>query len=400
MQKNSASFTSRIILIERLTSCRNISIMRFRYMKYTPILLIITVLIAFSFSGFRKNESLIDNELKVKGLTERKKFNFTDSVISIVAVGDIMMGTNYPSESYLPPKDVFLLNPVSEILSQADLTFGNLEGTILNSGGTPKKCSDPSLCYAFRQPEYFVQQLKNAGFDFMSVANNHMGDFGDIGRLNTCKVLRSNGIRYAGLISCPWDTLTYNGLKIGLTAFAPNSGCLSLNDDKLIVQTVKKLSELCDIVIFSFHGGAEGSSKTHITRSDELFLGENRGNVYRIARLAIDAGADLVLGHGPHVTRAIDYYKGRFITYSMGNFCTYGRFNLSGVSGIAPIFKINVKRDGSFISGKITSIKQLGEGGPSLDESQGALEQIKNLTKIDLPELNVSFNSVGDFDFH
>ena len=369
-------------------------------MKYTPILLIITVLIVFSFSGFRKNESSIDNDLKVKGLTERKKFNFTDSVISIVAVGDIMMGTNYPSESYLPPKDVFLLNPVSEILSQADLTFGNLEGTILNSGGTPKKCSDPSLCYAFRQPEYFVQQLKNAGFDFMSVANNHMGDFGDIGRLNTCKVLRSNGIRYAGLISCPWDTLTYNGLKIGLTAFAPNSGCLSLNDDKLIVQTVKKLSELCDIVIFSFHGGAEGSSKTHITRSDELFLGENRGNVYRIARLAIDAGADLVLGHGPHVTRAIDYYKGRFITYSMGNFCTYGRFNLSGVSGIAPIFKINVKRDGSFISGKITSIKQLGEGGPSLDESQGALEQIKNLTKIDLPELNVSFNSVGDFDFH
>ncbi|MEY3199996.1 MAG: hypothetical protein RJA13_1954, partial [Bacteroidota bacterium] len=153
-----------------------------------------------------------------------------DTLITIVAVGDIMMGTNYPNESYLPPKDLFLLNPMHEFLQQADVTFGNLEGTILNNGGKVKSCSDPSKCYAFRQPEYFVSQLKTAGFDFLSMANNHMGDFGQEGRDNTARILRENGFRFAGLETCPWDTLTVKGVTIGMTAFAPNTACLQITD--------------------------------------------------------------------------------------------------------------------------------------------------------------------------
>ena len=232
-----------------------------------------------------------------------------------------------------------------------------------------------------------------------SVANNHMGDFGESGRANTCKVLRAAGMRYAGLERCPWDTLTVKGVKIGITGFAPNSSCLQLNNHQLITETVKKLKSMCDVVIFSFHGGAEGSVRTHITRENEIFVGENRGNVYKVARVAIDAGADVVLGHGPHVTRAIDSYKGRFITYSMGNFCTYGRFNLSGVSGIAPLFQLRIKRDGTFVDGKVISIKQPGEGGPVIDQEQGAYEQIKALTKADIPELKVVFDPNGAFRF-
>jgi hypothetical protein len=156
---------------------------------------------------------------------------------------------------------------------------------------------------------------------------------------------------------------------------------------------------MCEIVILSFHGGAEGSSRTHITRQTEMFYGENRGNVYEMARIAIDAGADVVLGHGPHVTRAIDCYKGRFITYSMGNFCTYRQFNLKGVSGMAPLFELTLRKDGSIKSGKVISIKQLGEGGPVIDSVNGAWEQIMSLTKADLAELAVQFNADQTFYF-
>lgn len=322
-----------------------------------------------------------------------------DSFITIVAVGDIMMGTNYPSESYLPPLDVYLLAPMYQLLRNADITFGNLEGTVLNSGGKVKKCSDSTKCYAFRQPEYFVDQLKTAGFDFLSVANNHMGDFGQEGRDNTTKILREKGFRFAGLETCPWDTMTVKGVKIGMTAFAPNTACLQITEYDTLRKVVTKLNQMCDIVIVSFHGGAEGSSRTHVTRKTEIFYEENRGNVYEFARIAIDAGADVVLGHGPHVTRAIDHYKGKFISYSMGNFCTYGRFNLKGISGMAPIFQLRLKKDGTFVDGTIVSTKQIGEGGPQLDPTNGALEQIKLLTRTDIPELKVVYGNNGSFKF-
>lgn len=317
----------------------------------------------------------------------------SDTTFTLIAVGDIMMGTNFPSASYLPPKDVELLGPLKEILQDGDVTFGNLEGTLLNEGGELKHCSDWSKCYAFRQPEYFADQLKDAGFDLLSVANNHMGDFGTSGRKNTMKVLEEKGFTYAGQETKPWDTVTINGLKIGFTAFAPNTGCLRITDYDRAKEIVGYLDSLCDVVVVSFHGGAEGASKTHITRKTETFYGENRGNVYEFSRVVIDAGADVVLGHGPHVTRAIDCYKGRFITYSMGNFCTYHRFNLKGVNGMAPVYKLTLTNSGEFISGELISIKQIGEGGPLLDENEGALKQVQTLTQTDLPELKVVFEN-------
>lgn len=356
------------------------------------------ILIIIAFTSWNSTKSIVNSPKKNERI--KKELVENDSLITLVAVGDIMMGTNYPSDAYLPPKDVFLLDPVVNYLRNADVTFGNLEGTVLDKGGKIKSCSDPSKCYAFRQPTYFVDQLKSAGFDFLSVANNHMGDFGDEGRLNTQKVLKQSGIRYAGLEACPWDTLTVKGVKIGMIAVAPNNGCIKINDYARIRELIAKLDNITDVIILSFHGGAEGSSRTHITRQTEIFYGENRGNVYELARVAIDAGADIVLGHGPHVTRAIDQYNGRFITYSMGNFCTYRQFNLKGVSGTAPIFELTLRKDGSFKSGKVISIKQLGEGGPVVDNDHGAWEQIKSLTKTDIPELGVQFNPDQTFFFN
>jgi poly-gamma-glutamate capsule biosynthesis protein CapA/YwtB (metallophosphatase superfamily) len=370
-------------------------------MKKTLKITVLLTIIGISSSSFYFVPIKIKSEKKAeyrKGVQPQKEID--DTLITLVAVGDIMMGTNYPNESYLPPKDYFLLGAMHEFLQKADVTFGNLEGTILNSGGNVKSCSDPTKCYAFRQPEYFTAQLKTAGFDFFSMANNHMGDFGREGRDNTARILRENGFRFAGLETCPWDTLTVKGVTIGMTAFAPNTACLQITDYATLESVVSKLNSFCDIVIVSFHGGAEGSGKSHVTRKTEIFYEENRGNVYEFARVAIDAGADVVLGHGPHVTRAIDSYKGKFITYSMGNFCTYGRFNLNGISGIAPLFQLRLTKKGTFVDGRIIAIKQLGEGGPVLDETNAALEQIKILTGIDIPELKVEYSENGSFKFN
>ena len=309
-----------------------------------------------------------------------------------IGVGDMMLGTNYPSDTYIPPKGTRLLENIEDILKSADVTFGNLEGAVLNSGGSVKKCSDPSLCFAFRQPEYLIDQLVDAGFDLLSIANNHVGDFGTSGRVNTVNVLNKKGFCFAGIESIPWDTVTINNLKIGFCAFAPNSGTVKITDQVNANRLVALLESFCDIVVVSFHGGAEGSSKTHVTKKSEYFYGENRGNVHQFSHQVIEHGADIVFGHGPHVTRAMEIYNDRLICYSLGNFCTYKRFNLKGVNGIAPIVEVNVDKEGKFVSGNIVSIKQIGSGIPVIDTDQKVLAEIKKLIAVDFPNSNIVFN--------
>ncbi len=316
--------------------------------------------------------------------------------VSVIGVGDIMLGTNYPSEQYLPPNDgKDLLAPVKDILRSADLTFANLEGVILSGKGVPKKCSNPSTCFAFKSPDHYARHLQDAGIDVVSLANNHSNDFGVTGVRNTAMALDSLGIRFAGRSEYPSKIFELDGIRYGFAAFAPNSGTMQINDYASVTKTIKELNAKCDIVIVSFHGGAEGSDKTRVTRKAEFYLNENRGNPHEFARVAIDAGADVVFGHGPHVTRAIDLYKGRFIAYSLGNFATYGRFNLSGKLGIAPIVKLNLKSDGEFVDAEIFSVKQPGKGGPVPDESKAALNEIITLTGLDFPDSELLISPDG-----
>lgn len=338
-----------------------------------------------------KSQSISDKKIKTT-----KSQVYSKDTISIIGVGDMMLGTNYPAESYLPPEDgKNILTPVKQIIENADISFGNLEGAILSGTGTVKTCTNPAVCYAFKMPNHYVNYFKEAGFDVLSIANNHVSDFGETGKENTVKMLDGVGIKYAGLLKYPYTTFKKNGIKYGFCAFAPNNGTVDINDSENAAKIVKQLNSICDIVIVSFHGGAEGSSKSHLTRSDELFLGENRGNPYQFARTVIDAGADIVFGHGPHVTRAIDIYKGKFIAYSMGNFATYGRFNLKGICGIAPIIKLFVNKKGEFLSGTIYSTKQVGEGGPVIDEDKTVIKEIINLTKFDVPESQIMLDENG-----
>ncbi|HNP17650.1 MAG TPA: CapA family protein [Fulvivirga sp.] len=320
--------------------------------------------------------------------------------ISIIGVGDIMMGTNFPDNSYLPPSNgITLWSEVKDTLKDADVTFGNLEGVILNEGGEAKHCNNPKLCYIFRSPERLMSNLVDAGFDVMSTANNHAGDFGNTGRKNTMKVLDSLNIEHAGQLNKPYATFMVDGMKYGFAAFAPNSGTVSINDYENAKKIVQHLDSISDIVIVSFHGGAEGSDHQHVTGRNEYYLGENRGNVKRFAHTVIDAGADVVFGHGPHVTRAMEVYNKRFIAYSLGNFCTYARFNLRGPNGIAPIVKVYTKPDGEFLFGEITSVIQRGAGGPKIDEAKGAIKIIKELIEKDFPDGVIKIDGNGRINY-
>ncbi|NTS42859.1 CapA family protein [Flavisolibacter sp. BT320] len=315
--------------------------------------------------------------------------------LRIIGVGDIMLGTSFP-DGYLPPDDGRnLLKPVERYLQSADITFGNYEGTLFNGEGQMKKCKDSTKCYAFKTPEHYATYLKAAGFDLMSVANNHSGDFGPEARIQTVRTLQNVGIHSSGTTIQPYVVLRKGGVRYGLASFAPNRGTQNINNLKAAREIVSYLDSICDIVIVSFHGGGEGASWQHVPFQKEIFLGEDRGDVYRFSRAVIDAGADIVFGHGPHVTRAIDLYKNRFIIYSLGNFATYGRFNLDGPNGIAPIMKVCVNRKGEFLKGQIIATRQEGEGGPVPDETGAVIKKIQRLTEKDFPKSKLLIRDDG-----
>lgn len=305
-----------------------------------------------------------------------------------------MMGTDYPDKS-LPPSDgKNLMKSLENILSDADITFGNLEGALLDGGIPEKKCKDTSKCYIFRTPTKYIDNLVNAGFNLMSIANNHSFDFGNAGFKSSEDILKKNNIYSAGR-SGSFTIKTIDGIKFGFAAFAPNNGCTSVNDLKRVREEVENLDKLCDVVIVSFHGGAEGFDAMHVNNKVEYFYGEERGNVVEFAHIAIDAGADIVVGHGPHVPRAVDIYKNKFIAYSLGNFCTYSKFNLNKERGYAPILKLSINKQGDFLEGEIISAIQHSPGGPVVDQKKGAAKLIEKLTMTDFPGTALIFHPNG-----
>jgi poly-gamma-glutamate capsule biosynthesis protein CapA/YwtB (metallophosphatase superfamily) len=308
--------------------------------------------------------------------------------ITIAAVGDIMLGSTSINDTFLPPNDgADLLKEVTPILSKADIAFGNLEGPMLE-GGTTTKCSPKSTrCFAFRVPTRYGKLLKDAGFDVLSLANNHAGDFGDYGRESTRKVLDDLGIKYAGSDKAKFSMtiVESKGKKIAFIGFAHNNIVPNVNDLAFARQLVTEADKKADIVVVSFHGGAEGTDAQNVPQRTEIFAGESRGNLPLFARTVIDAGADLVLGHGPHVLRGMEIYKDRLIAYSMGNFATYGMFTLKMETALTAIFEVKLDADGKFAGGKIYAGKQFGRGGPVLDKTGEAIKKVRDLSLADFP---------------
>jgi hypothetical protein len=160
-------------------------------------------------------------------------------------------------------------------------------------------------------------------------------------------------------------------------------------------QLIQQLKQQCDVLIVAFHGGGEGVGFEHVPFKMESFHGEKRGDVAKFAHAAVDAGADVVLGTGPHVSRAVEVYKNRMIAYSLGNFCTYKSVSVAGICGIAPILKIYINKKGEFLNARIISVKQTHDGGLQPDSLNGAAQRIRMLTMMDFPQSGVDISDDG-----
>lgn len=316
--------------------------------------------------------------------------------LTVALTGDIMMGTTYPDTMLPRHEGARLFQDVKAILRSADLAAGNLEGAICDGGESTKE--GPNT-YAFRTPTSYGHWLKDAGYDFLSMANNHANDFGEEGIHSTECVLKQQGIKYAGLQGrIEGAIIERKGLKIGFCAFGHNPYTLRHTDEELktVGRIVDHLVKTTDIVIVSFHGGAEGSRYSHLPDSMETFYKEKRGYLRRLAHFCIDHGADIVYGHGPHVVRATEVYKGRFIAYSLGNFCTPYGMNLKGISGYAPVIEVQTDRKGRFLKGKIHSFIQRPGLGPRCDTKGAVAQQIRSLTLQDVPHSEAVIDHKGN----
>lgn len=309
----------------------------------------------------------------------------------IACVGDIVLGLNYPDGSplYAEEDGARLFDSVGRWLRGADLTVGNLEGVLLDGGGEPKRLKDTAGRYLFRMPERYARHLAEAGFDALSLANNHARDFGTEGLERTVECLSEAGIACAGIDKlCERAVVVRNSVRYGICAFAPNAAMCNIHDYDRAAALIRALREedSCRLVIVSFHGGAEGNAEFRVPREREEYLGEWRGDVYRFAHRCIDAGADLVFGHGPHVVRGLELYRGRLIAYSLGNFCTPYGVSKTGRSGYAPILLVDLSPRGEFLGGELVPARQRGRSGPRPDREGLVIRELARLSRLDFPE--------------
>ena len=208
------------------------------------------------------------------------------------------------------------------------------------------------------------------------------------------QTLANAGIHHSGLEG-DFASFETNGLRVALVAFAVTKNSNLLLDYKQSAATIAECANTHDIVIVSFHGGAEGRDVMHLPFGEEEYYGEPRGDVAKFSHMMVDVGADLVFGHGPHVVRAMERYKDRLIAYSLGNFATYYGISVDGIKGIAPILVVTIDETGKFIEGQIHSTVQIRPDGPSIDESQKALNLIRGLSNQDFGKPGITFQQNG-----
>ncbi len=247
---------------------------------------------------------LKDNNKKVTGQAE------------LLFGGDIML-SRYIGEMMAQRQDYnFPYAQIKSTLAKADLVVANLEGPISNLG------KSAGHLYSFRADPRASQGLKNAGIDVLSVANNHLFDYGSVAFVDTLKNLREAGLNYVGggnnwTEAHQGNYQEINGVKITLLAYTdllPEDEAASGNqagfaylDLDQMAQDIKAAKAKSDLVLVSFHWGQE--YETRHNKQQE-----------KVALAAIAAGADLIVGHHPHVVQDIDVYGGVSVAYSLGNF--------------------------------------------------------------------------------
>jgi hypothetical protein len=312
--------------------------------------------------------------------------------VSFSATGDIILGD---VNGRLPRNDGNgLFAAVRDALS-ADVVMGNMDGTLTDDTGYSKCGSDTTSCYAFRAPPAYARHLFEGGFDVITQANNHSWDFGEQGYRNTGAALAFVGIEQTGL---PGEVtmLDVNGVRVAVIGYSPYLMHNKVNRVPLAAGLVRKTAAVADLVIVQAHMGAEGADKIRTVPGVEWYYGENRGDPIKFSRAMIDAGADLVVGHGPHVLRGMEFYKGKLIAYSLGNFAGAGRtLQRTGPLGLGGILKVNLLSDGTWSGGYFQGTYMDADGWPQLDYSGQALNQVRWLSQADFGPSAANFDQNG-----
>ncbi|HEX3239747.1 MAG TPA: CapA family protein [Solirubrobacterales bacterium] len=310
--------------------------------------------------------------------------------VSFAAVGDTAMGIT----PELPPEPATYFDPIAGEL-KGDLVFGNLEGT-LTDVSEDVKCggAKPGTCYAFRAPPEYAGYLREAGFNVMSLANNHSFDFGEAGQDETVEALHQAGIEPVGV---PGRTIfvKVDGVKVAFLGFASYDYTNSLTDLETARALIRKARKRADVVVVANHAGAEGSDATHVDGETEIYLGEDRGNAEAFAHMAVEAGADLILGSGPHVLRGMEIYRDRLIAYSLGNFSGFHNFGLEGVLSQTVVLHATLAPDGAFRSGRLASVQMVEAGQPVPDPEGAGAALVAELSKQDFGKRAVEVSADG-----
>lgn len=300
----------------------------------------------------------------------------------IQAVGDTMLGTNSVIAN-------LLLNPVQDIFAQKGyINLINLEG-VITSKSYNKKCTSGPYCYVFQMPDKIAEILAENNIHIANLANNHSMDLGSSGQSDTAQALVQNGVAPVGMTQTYTEKIVnLNDKQYVFIGMSPHKNTFSMFDTDKLDALIKSHKEAGRIVVVTAHMGAEGENAYKVQDKEEIFLGANRGNPIKIARHLIDSGADLFIGHGPHVMRPIEIYKDRLIVYSLGNFLTYGTFNLNGNSGLGGLIRVYMDDDGKFKEGKFFGFQQTkstnNKGwlkGVALEKSLQAQNFLKKLTE-------------------
>jgi poly-gamma-glutamate capsule biosynthesis protein CapA/YwtB (metallophosphatase superfamily) len=312
--------------------------------------------------------------------------------VTIAWAGDITPGSKYG----LPPNSGRQqFSSVKSELKAADITIGNLEGTF-GSGGWDKCSGDDSPnCFSFQAPSTMAGTLKDAGFDVLNLANNHALDYGEEGQAETVATLDRLRLRHTGRP----NEVTYvqrNGVRIAVLGFAPYKWASPLLDYEQAASQIATAKSNADLVVVAIHAGAEGADKIHVPRGSESAMGEDRGDSRAFAKMAVNAGADLIVGSGPHVPRGIEFIEGKPVVYSTGNFSGWKNFSTHGNMGLGAILQVTLSKNGEFRHGRLVSIQLSNDGVPSVDQSAAAAVLISRLSREDFGSEGGQINPSGD----
>lgn len=312
--------------------------------------------------------------------------------VRFAMVGDIMTGSDHPGKEWAHPDPYALLAPAAGILSNADLAMGNMEGALASTASPVIKKGKNS--YAFRMPPLTATAFAKAGFDVLNLANNHAYDAGYSGVVEATNLLMAQGVQAAGLKGLP-VFVKVRGLVVGVVGFSPYSHHDNFLEESAARVLIRSAAARCQILVVTMHAGAEGEQAVHVPRTNEFYYGENRGDVYRFAHLAVDEGAALVFAHGPHVLRGLEIYKDHLIAYSLGNFVGHRQFNVMGAFGVSCVLEASLDERGRFLGGLIHPFL-LSVTGPSLpDPERKAVNLMKLLSEKDFPDAAPLFSEGG-----